>query len=305
MHVERAFEPVGSPPRPCRGLASRASAGMPGFPLQPRPEPCGSSRVRDEACRDARPHVRVMAQSTNRRRQLAGDHRGTPMNKNSYAGRDVTVSITTASKCPTRSRAKSSSRSGVASATGRARSNPAIESVGRQARESGAEQHTEGARAPDCTRRARDAGYAPLCEYAAVGDGHTVALVACDGSIDWLCLPDFDSPSAFGSILDSEKDGSFTLSPGVPFTARRRYLPAPTCWRRRFRRRRGRSAPPTRCCCPTLGCHPTASSRDGWRACRAVCPCVGESSLASVMATGGARSRATAGRRWRPVAETR
>jgi GH15 family glucan-1,4-alpha-glucosidase len=71
----------------------------------------------------------------------------------------------------------------------------------------------------------RDAGYVPLRDYAAIGDGRAVALVASDGSLDWLCLPDLDSPSAFGSILDPEKGGSFALAPEAPFTARRRYLP--------------------------------------------------------------------------------
>jgi GH15 family glucan-1,4-alpha-glucosidase len=86
-------------------------------------------------------------------------------------------------------------------------------------------QRTAGAGTPDYTRRVRDAGYVPLREYAAVGDGRTVALVASDGSLDWLCLPDLDSPSAFGSILDAEKGGSFVLAPEAPFTAKRRYLP--------------------------------------------------------------------------------
>ena len=86
-------------------------------------------------------------------------------------------------------------------------------------------QRTADADAPDYTRRVRDAGYVPLREYAAIGDGRTVAVVASDGSLDWLCLPDLDSPSAFGSILDAEKGGSFVLAPEAPFTARRRYLP--------------------------------------------------------------------------------
>jgi GH15 family glucan-1,4-alpha-glucosidase len=71
----------------------------------------------------------------------------------------------------------------------------------------------------------RCGGYLPIRDYAAIGDGRTVALVGSDGAVDWLCLPDLDSASVFAALLDSERGGRFALAPSVAYNTTRRYLP--------------------------------------------------------------------------------
>jgi GH15 family glucan-1,4-alpha-glucosidase len=67
--------------------------------------------------------------------------------------------------------------------------------------------------------------FPPIASYAFLSDCHTGALVAPDGSVEWLCLPRFDGPSIFGALLDRSA-GTFRVAPyGVEVPAGRRYLP--------------------------------------------------------------------------------
>ena len=67
-------------------------------------------------------------------------------------------------------------------------------------------------------------GFAPIGSYAALGDGRTVALVAVDGSVDFMSLPSLHSPTTFAAILDPDRGGRFTLAPVGEYEAARRYL---------------------------------------------------------------------------------
>jgi GH15 family glucan-1,4-alpha-glucosidase len=67
-------------------------------------------------------------------------------------------------------------------------------------------------------------GFAPIGSYAAIGDGRTVALVAADGSVDFMSLPNLHSPTTFAAILDPGQGGRFTLAPAGPYEAARRYV---------------------------------------------------------------------------------
>jgi GH15 family glucan-1,4-alpha-glucosidase len=67
--------------------------------------------------------------------------------------------------------------------------------------------------------------FPPIADYGFLSDCHTGALVAHDGGVDWLCVPRFDSPSVFGSLLDRQA-GAFRFAPfGIHHPAARAYEP--------------------------------------------------------------------------------
>jgi GH15 family glucan-1,4-alpha-glucosidase len=69
--------------------------------------------------------------------------------------------------------------------------------------------------------------YLPIADYAIIGNLHTTALVSLRGSIDYLCLPRFDSPSVFAAILDADKGGCFSFTCEEESTNYKQlYLPA-------------------------------------------------------------------------------
>src|ERR1700719_3429222 len=65
----------------------------------------------------------------------------------------------------------------------------------------------------------------PIEHYALIGDCHTAALVGRDGSIDWLCLPRFDSAACFAALLGGPEHGRWLIAPADPsHRVERRYL---------------------------------------------------------------------------------
>ncbi len=68
--------------------------------------------------------------------------------------------------------------------------------------------------------------YDPIENYGVIGNMRTVALVSQSGSIDWMCFPQFDSPSVFGALLDDTKGGRFQIRPReTPSTCKQLYWP--------------------------------------------------------------------------------
>ncbi len=69
-------------------------------------------------------------------------------------------------------------------------------------------------------------GYPLISEHGLIGDLQTAALVATDGTVDWFCVPRFDSPSVFASLLDAERGGRFRIAPeGTDYVSKQLYFP--------------------------------------------------------------------------------
>src|SRR5215468_5628330 len=81
------------------------------------------------------------------------------------------------------------------------------------------------AKKPQEQSAAAPSPFPPIADHAFLSNCHTGALVAPDGAIGWLCVPRFDAPSIFGSLLDREA-GSFRFGPyGIDYPTERIYEP--------------------------------------------------------------------------------
>jgi GH15 family glucan-1,4-alpha-glucosidase len=83
-------------------------------------------------------------------------------------------------------------------------------------------------------------GYSPIAGYAAIGDGHTIALVSMGGSVDWLPVPRLDAVPVFAAMLDESEGGRIALAPAGDHTVRRRYLPGTNVLETEYTTEKGR-----------------------------------------------------------------
>ncbi|PVH75782.1 glycoside hydrolase family 15 protein [Cadophora sp. DSE1049] len=86
------------------------------------------------------------------------------------------------------------------------------------------------------TSKRNQTGYLPIENYGLIGNMRTCALVGIDGSVDFMCWPDFDSPSVFCRLLDKDKGGYFTVSPpsDKQYTTKQQYLPSSNILQTRY-----------------------------------------------------------------------
>nr|WP_233340573.1 glycoside hydrolase family 15 protein [Haloprofundus sp. MHR1] len=83
--------------------------------------------------------------------------------------------------------------------------------------------------------------YTPLEDYGVIGNLETVALVGCDGAIDWCCFPSVDSSSVFAAILDDQRGGQFTVQPTKSFESLQEYVDRTNVLQTHFRTASGRT----------------------------------------------------------------
>ncbi|HLZ24492.1 MAG TPA: glycoside hydrolase family 15 protein [Ktedonobacterales bacterium] len=75
------------------------------------------------------------------------------------------------------------------------------------------------------TRTGNEPRYRPISQYGIIGDCRTAALIGPDGSVDWCCLPHFDSPAVFCRLLDASRGGYFRIGPQEAAQSSMTYLP--------------------------------------------------------------------------------
>src|SRR5580692_2245327 len=89
-------------------------------------------------------------------------------------------------------------------------------------------------------RAGKNASFQPIENYGVIGNMRSIALVSVTGSIDFLCFPDFDSPTVFAALLDPERGGSLCTAPQLEnMRVKQLYLPETNILLTRFLSARG------------------------------------------------------------------